>query len=196
MASFYKKFPIAEKNLLKVRESSRPHATHASACAHNSQTARPDKKRGSRHPHLSLSLTHGMHLPASAQIFCSNRHVQLQVVNNRTGHIFLWASTLEKELRQALTSTWDKKAARACAGLLARRARAAEQQQITWERHNSFQGTHHKAGRKLPVVGKVKVVIDTLLAHGMEFVQHANKRPPRNPWEKAAPQNPIGEMKP
>ena len=73
---------------------------------------------------------------------------------------------------------------------------AAEQQQITWERHNSFQGTHHQAGRKLPVVGKVKVVIDTLLAHGMEFVQHANKRPPRNPWEKAAPQNPIGEMKP
>ena len=131
MASFYKKFPVAEKNLLKI--------------------------------------------------FCSNKYISLQVVNNKTGHIFLWASTLEKELRETLRVTWDKQAARACAGLLARRARAAEQQQITWERHNSFRGQHNKEGRKLPIVGKVKVVIDTLLDHGIEFVQHANKRPPRNP---------------
>ena len=61
MASFYKKFPIAEKNLLKI--------------------------------------------------FCSNRNIQLQVVNNKTGHIFLWASTREKELRETLRVTWDKKAA-------------------------------------------------------------------------------------
>ena len=137
MASFYKKFPVAEKNLLKI--------------------------------------------------FCSNKYISLQVVNNKTGHIFLWASTLEKELRETLRVTWDKQAARACAGLLARRARAAEQQQITWERHNSFRGQHNKEGRKLPIVGKVKVVIDTLLEHGIEFVQHANKRPPRNPWDKPPP---------
>ena len=137
MAFFYKKFPIAEKNLLKI--------------------------------------------------MMSNKNVQLQVVNNRTGHIFLWASTLEKELRESLRVTWDKDAARACANLLARRARAANHQQITWERHNSFAGKHHPEGRKLPITGKVKVVIDTLLSHGMEFVQHANKRPPRNPWDVTPP---------
>ena len=133
MASFYKKFPIAEKNLLKI--------------------------------------------------MTSNKHVQLQVVNNKTGHIFLWASTLEKELRESLKVTWDKAAARACAGLLARRAREAGQQQLTWERHNSFRGAHNKESRKQPLVGKVKVVIDTLLAHGVEFVQFANKRPPKSPWD-------------
>jgi ribosomal protein L18 len=149
MASLFKRFPVAEKNLLKI--------------------------------------------------FCSNRNVQLQVVNNRTGHIFLWASTLEKELSQSLRTTWDKQAARQCAALLARRARAANHQQITWERHNSFRGQHCREGRKLPITGKVKVVIDTLLAHGMEFVQYANKRPPKHPWDKAprsppAPPREIGEM--
>ena len=145
MASFYKKFPIAEKNLLKI-----------------------------------------MH---------SNRHVQLQVVNNRTGHIFLWASTLEKELREKLTRTWDKHAVRACAGLLARRARAAGQQQLTWERHNSFRGSHDREGTKMRIVGKTKLVIDTLVQHGIEFVQHANKRPPRVPWEKTT-RNHTEELRP
>lgn len=134
MASYFKKFPIAEKNLLKI--------------------------------------------------MMSNKHVQLQVVNNRSGHIFLWASTLEKEMRESLRTTWDMSAAKSCAALLARRARAANIQQLTWERHNSFRGKHNPEGRKLPITGKVKAVIDTLKAHGMEFTQHANKRPPRNPWDK------------
>ena len=140
MATFWKKFPNAEKNLLKI--------------------------------------------------MMSNRNVQLQVVNNRTGHIFLWASTLEKEMRESLKCTWDKAAARSCAALLARRAREAGQQQLTWERHNSFRGRHHPEGRKLPITGKVKVVIDTLAAHGIEFVQHANKRPPKNPWDMGPPRSP------
>ena len=145
MASFYKKFPIAEKNLLKI--------------------------------------------------MTSNRYVQLQVVNNKTGHIFLWASTLEKEMRESLKCTWDKAAAQACAALLARRAREANQQQLTWERHNSFRGKHDTEGSKQRFTGKVKVVIDTLMAHGVEFVQHANKRPPRNPWDKNPPRESIGEMR-
>ena len=88
MASIWKKFPIAEKNLLKI--------------------------------------------------MLSNRYVQLQVVNNKTGHIFLSASTKEKQLRETLRTTSCKQAAQACAGLLARRAREIGHQQITWERHNSF----------------------------------------------------------
>ena len=123
MATKWKRFPIAEKNLLKI--------------------------------------------------FLSNRFVQLQVVNNRTGHIFLSATTNEKSLRESLRVTWDKVAARAAAGLLARRAREAGQQQLTWERG------------KQRYDGKVKVIIDALREHGMEFVQHANKRSPRFPWDAA-----------
>jgi large subunit ribosomal protein L18 len=122
MASTWKRFPIAEKNLLKI--------------------------------------------------FTSNRFVQLQVVNNRTGHIFLSASTMEKQLRESLRVTWDKTAARAAAGLLARRAREANQQQLTWERG------------KQRYDGKVKVVVDTLREHGIEFVQHALKRPVQQPWDR------------
>lgn len=105
------------------------------------------------------------------KINCSNRHVSLQVVNNRTGHVFLWANTLERTLRERLTSTWDKAAARAAAGLLARRAREIGQQQITFERDRQR------------YTGKVKVVLDTLREHGMEFVQYAGKKPVRHPWE-------------
>lgn len=127
MASIFTKFPVAEKNLLKI--------------------------------------------------FASNKHISLQVVNNRTGHIFLWANTLEKEMKERLKVTgdkaWDMGAARLCAGLLARRARDAGHQQFTYERG------------KQRYQGKVKVVIDTLTEHGVEFIQYAGKRPPRFPWDKA-----------
>ena len=68
------------------------------------------------------------------KIFLSNKNVQLQVVNNRTGHIFLSASTMEKTLRESLQNTWDRNAARVTAALLARRARELDQQQVTYER--------------------------------------------------------------
>ena len=55
------------------------------------------------------------------KIFLSNKNIQLQVVNNKTGHIFLQANTLEKALRDTLSKTWDRVAAQATAGLLARR---------------------------------------------------------------------------
>jgi large subunit ribosomal protein L18 len=109
------------------------------------------------------------------KIFASNKYISLQVVNNRTGHIFLWANTMEKALRESLQNTWDKTAARAAAGLLARRAREANQQQLTFER-----------GKKR-YTGKVKLVLDTLQEHGIEFVERAGKAPPRFPWERTAP---------
>ena len=126
MASTWKKFPIAEKNLLKI--------------------------------------------------FISNKNILLQIVNNRTGQTFLQANTQEKVMRETLNKTYDKEAAQATAGLLARRCRIAGQQQITYERG------------KQRYAGKVKVVIDTLREHGMEFVQHAAKRAVMFPWDKKPPQ--------
>ena len=104
------------------------------------------------------------------KIVLSNKHVSLQVVNNRTGHIFLWANSMEKVLRESLSCTWDKGAARAAAALLARRAREVNQQQLTYERG------------KQQYNGKVKVVLDTLRQHGIEFVKRANYKPLQRPW--------------
>jgi large subunit ribosomal protein L18 len=105
------------------------------------------------------------------KISLSNRFVNLQVVNNKTGHIFLWASTMEREMRERLANTWDTGAAKAVAGLLAQRMREVGQQQITYERGSQR------------YVGKVKAVVDTLRANGVEFVQHARKRAPQDPWD-------------
>ena len=84
---------------------------------------------------------------------------------------------LEKEMKERLNVTgdkaWDMGAARLCAGLLARRAREAGHQQLTYERG------------KQRYEGEVKVVIDTLTEHGVEFIQYAGKRSPRFPWDKA-----------
>ena len=118
------------------------------------------------------------------KIFCSNRSIDIKVVNNRTGHIFLAASSLEKHMKESLKNTWDKTAARATAGLLVRRAREVGQQQVTYER-----GVQRYDG-------KVKTVIETLREHGMEFIQYAGKRPPRRPWDgkinQAVPPGPRG----
>ena len=109
------------------------------------------------------------------KIFLSNKNIQLQVVNNKTGHIFLQANTLEKALRDTLSKTWDRVAAQATAGLLARRAREAGQQQMTYERGPQ------------KYEGKIKVILDTLREHGIEFVQYANKRPVKHPWDSPSP---------
>ena len=51
--------------------------------------------------------------------------------------------------------------------MLAHRAREMGQQQLTYERG------------KQRYTGKVKVVLDTLREHGIEFIQYADKRPVR-----------------
>ena len=136
MASFYKKYPIAEKNLLKI--------------------------------HLS------------------NKHITLQILNNRSGNIFLQANTNERELRESLGNTSDIAAARAVAAVLAERARSAGHQQITYERKQA-------TGGKQTYTGKVKAVVDTLRDHGIEFVQYANKRPPLKPWDASGMRIPLEE---
>ena len=101
-----------------------------------------------------------------------NRNCSLQVVNTKTGHIYLHASTREKELRTQLEgsnagNTADKAAARAVALRLAQRAREAEALQMTWER-----------GRTR-YTGKAKVVMDTLREQGIQFVSGVESRAAR-----------------
>ena len=106
------------------------------------------------------------------KISLPHRNVFLQVVNTRTNHIFLWATSSEKEVCQLMEKTGHC-AARAAASVLVRRARAIGQQQLTYER------------RGAPYNHKVKLVLDTLRKHGIEFVQHATERKkPKRPWDK------------
>mmetsp|Transcript_63848 Transcript_63848/g.106163 ORF Transcript_63848/g.106163 Transcript_63848/m.106163 type:complete len:132 (-) Transcript_63848:193-588(-) len=97
----------------------------------------------------------------------SNKYVSLQVVNNRSGHIFLAASSMERDLREQLRadggSTSDRTAARAVATRLCERARERNVTAITWERNT------------LRYIGKVKTIIDTLREHGLRFVAHAHR---------------------
>lgn len=109
------------------------------------------------------------------KIFQSNKYISLQVVNTRTGNIFLWASSIEKHLRERLRVGSDRVAAKEVAELLVERARAADHKQLTWERNGAR------------YTGKVKIICDTLRAGGIEFVQHAFRGPPKEPWPGQPP---------
>lgn len=113
------------------------------------------------------------------RIFRSNKYIQLQAVNTRTGHIFLHASTVEKQLQEQLRVGYDRDAAVAVADLFLERARAGGHQQLTWERHRQR------------YEGNVKRVVDRLKAGGMEFVQHAARGPPKRPWDAPPPEPPV-----
>merc|ERR1712070_620441 len=104
------------------------------------------------------------------KIHLSNWYVRLNVVNNRSGHIFLQANTMEKVLQQRLLgqkSLNDRKACEATAELLCERARRQNVTQLTFER------------QRLKYMGRVKVIIDTLRENGIEFMSHVSARPPR-----------------
>merc|ERR1712070_905227 len=109
------------------------------------------------------------------KIHLSNWYVRLNVVNNRTGHIFLQANTQERVLQRQLLghrSLNDRVACATAAELLCERARRQNVTQLTWER------------QRLQYAGRVKTIIDTLRANGIEFMSHVSARPPR-------PANPI-----
>mmetsp|Transcript_35218 Transcript_35218/g.75220 ORF Transcript_35218/g.75220 Transcript_35218/m.75220 type:complete len:111 (-) Transcript_35218:439-771(-) len=103
----------------------------------------------------------------------SNKNISLQVVNNRSGNIFLSASTMERAIRERLhgeqRSTSDSHAAAEAARKLAARAQEKGTTAITWERGSLRYG------------GKVKVIVDTLREHGIRFVRDAAAAPQSSP---------------
>ena len=114
------------------------------------------------------------------KVFKSNQHIQLQAVNTKTGHIFCCASTVEKCLREKLgRKTYDRDAAIAVADLFVERARAGGFQQLTYERHRQR------------YEGNVKRALDRLREGGIEFVQHAARGPPKQPWGETPPEPPV-----
>ena len=105
------------------------------------------------------------------KIFLSNKNVELQVVNNKSGHMVATASTREKLIRGTLENRSDRGAAKAMAELLAERLHAAGLKHVTWERF--YKATRTGEFMKTQYTGKRAVVVDALREKGIEFVQHA-----------------------
>ena len=109
----------------------------------------------------------------------TNKHISLSVVNNKSGHTFLNASTKEDAMKNLLEgkSKKDTNAAVETAQLLCDRAKKANRNQITFERGY------------LKYHGRVKAIIDTLRNNGIEFVSHAKSRGPGEPTPYATPES-------
>ena len=108
------------------------------------------------------------------KIFLSNKNVELQVVNNKSGHMVATASTREKLIRGTLENRSDRGAAKAMAELLAERLHAAGLKHVTWERF--YKATRTGEFMKTQYTGKRAVVVDALREKGIEFVQHAKAK--------------------
>ena len=107
------------------------------------------------------------------KIFLSNKNAELQVVNNKSGHMVATASTREKLIRGTLENRSDRGAAKAMAELLAERLHAAGLKHVTWERF--YKATRTGEFMKTQYTGK-RAVVDALREKGIEFVQHAKAK--------------------
>jgi large subunit ribosomal protein L18 len=67
-------------------------------------------------------------------VFRSGRHIYAQVINDAEGRTVAAASTLEKDMREALKTGADKDAAKAVGKLVAERAIAAGVTQVVFDR--------------------------------------------------------------
>lgn len=106
------------------------------------------------------------------KIIKSNKHVTLQLINNRGkthGDVTLSASTMEPEVKNSLGGRWwsNSQAAKKTAEFFAKKLHEIGMLKITFERLNQPRG-------KQTYCGKTKVIIDTLRANGIFFVQMAH----------------------
>ncbi len=67
-------------------------------------------------------------------VFRSNKHITVQVIDDRAGRTLAAASTVEKDLRTSLASTSGATAATEVGRLVAERARAAGVSQVVFDR--------------------------------------------------------------
>ncbi len=90
-------------------------------------------------------------------VFRSGRHIYAQVINDAEGRTVAAASTLEKELREALKTGADKEAAKAVGRKLAERAVAAGVTQVVFDRGPYL---YH---------GRVQALADAAREGGLDF---------------------------
>ncbi|MFP4360491.1 MAG: 50S ribosomal protein L18 [Alphaproteobacteria bacterium] len=78
------------------------------------------RRRGSGRPRLS--------------VFRSNRYIYAQIIDDTAGRTVAAASSLEPDVKTALTSTADKAAAKRVGGLIAERAKSAGVDEVVFDR--------------------------------------------------------------
>jgi large subunit ribosomal protein L18 len=90
-------------------------------------------------------------------VFRSSQHIYAQVIDDQRGHTVASASSLEKELREMLTSGADKAAAAEVGRKLAERAKAAGVEKVVFDRGAYL---YH---------GRVKALGEAAREGGLEF---------------------------
>ncbi len=90
-------------------------------------------------------------------VFRSSEHIYAQVIDDEVGRTLAAASTLDRELREALRTGADKAAAAAVGKLVAERARAAGVTAVVFDRGSYL---YH---------GRVKALADAAREGGLDF---------------------------
>jgi large subunit ribosomal protein L18 len=90
-------------------------------------------------------------------VFRSSKHIYAQVIDDRHGHTVAAASTLDKDLREALKTGADTAAAARVGALIAQRAKAAGVEKVVFDRGGRL---YH---------GRLKALADAARENGLDF---------------------------
>ena len=112
--------------------------------------------RARRHYRVRKKVS-GTTLRPRLAVFRSNKHISAQVIDDTTGHTVASASTVEKDLRSALSHTGNKAASTLIGKTVAARAKAAGVTKVTFDRGGFL---YH---------GRVAAVADAAREAGLEF---------------------------
>ncbi|MBO8161950.1 MAG: 50S ribosomal protein L18 [Thermosipho sp. (in: Bacteria)] len=90
-------------------------------------------------------------------VYKSEKHIYAQIIDDDKGHTLVAASTLDKELKEVLSKTWNKEAAREVGKLIGKRAIEKGIKKVVFDR-----GGYRYHGR-------VKELADGAREAGLEF---------------------------
>jgi large subunit ribosomal protein L18 len=90
-------------------------------------------------------------------VFKSERHIYAQIIDDTKGHTLVSASTLDKELRQRLSKTYNVEAAKEVGRLIAQRALSLGIKTVVFDR-GGFK--YH---------GRIKALADAAREAGLKF---------------------------
>jgi len=90
-------------------------------------------------------------------VFRSEKHIYAQIIDDTKGHTLVSASTLDKELRQRLSKTYNIEAAREVGKLIAQRALSLGIKTVVFDR-GGFK--YH---------GRIKALADAAREAGLQF---------------------------
>ncbi len=117
-----------------------------------------DRKKLRRRRHLRIrKKVFGTSERPRLAVYRSNKHIYAQIIDDTKGHTLVFASTLDKELRDKLEKTWDKNAAREVGKLIGKRALEKGIKKVVFDR-GGFK--YH---------GRIKELADGAREAGLEF---------------------------